>query len=121
MRGRGAYQKAQIEHRDARVAELCRHLRLAIDLLEQIASDPYRRPENAPDPKPCPPVELPGEKATYTLREVSTAIGIGRSTLYNALNTGELQAIKLGRRTLIRREALRAWLDSLPLSRPLSR
>lgn len=35
MRGLGAFQMAQMKHRDARVAQLCQHLHQAIDLLEQ--------------------------------------------------------------------------------------
>jgi hypothetical protein len=55
MRGLGAFQMAQMKHRDARVFALCQHLRSAIDTLEQIAAESYRPPE-----KPAPaPVSRP--------------------------------------------------------------
>ena len=47
MRGLGAFQMAQMKHRDARVFMLCQHLRAAIDVLEQIASEPFQPPPKA--------------------------------------------------------------------------
>jgi hypothetical protein len=44
MKGLGKFQMEQMKHRDARVFMLCQHLRSAIDILEQIASDPYQPP-----------------------------------------------------------------------------
>ena len=38
--------------------------------------------------------------------------GIGRSTLYLALGSGELPSIKIGKRRLIMVEAIRGWLLS---------
>lgn len=122
MRGMGAFQMAQMKHRDARVFALCQHLRLAIDILEQIAADPYRPPEK-PAPLPvsqpvsAPPRELPPEKLAFTLKEASAALGIGKTTLYAAMADGRLAAVKLGNRTLIPADALHAWLASLPPAR----
>lgn len=119
MRGLGEFQIAQMKHRDARVFQLCQHLKLAIDLLEQIASDPYRPPEKVSPqpiepPAPIPPPELPREKLTYTMKEASLALGIGKTSLWKAMSDGRLAAIKLGSRTLIPAEALRQWIASLP-------
>jgi excisionase family DNA binding protein len=44
--------------------------------------------------------------------EAARRAGVGRSTLYLALRSGELPSLKLGRRRLIRLDALDAWLDS---------
>ena len=40
--------------------------------------------------------------------------GLGRSTIYLALASGELKARKAGQRTLIDCASLSAWLDALP-------
>lgn len=122
MRGLGAFQMAQMKHRDARVFVFCQHLRSAIDILEQIAAEPYRppqepTPEAAPPPAPPPPV-IPQGKITYSVKEAATAVGIGKTTLWKAISDGKLPAIKLGNRTLIAADALRAWLFSHPRAGP---
>lgn len=40
--------------------------------------------------------------------------GIGRTTAYQEIAAGRLRAVKVGRRTLITRDAAEAWLASLP-------
>lgn len=48
---------------------------------------------------------------------VDTALvvfGIGRTKLYELIQRGDIEAIKLGRRTLIRTESARAFFDGLP-------
>jgi excisionase family DNA binding protein len=40
--------------------------------------------------------------------------GVGRSTIYTAINSGALRARKLGRRTVILDTDLAAWLDAAP-------
>lgn len=127
MRGLGAYQLAQMKHRDARIFELCRHLRSAIDILEQIASEPFRREPIQPALPPAPPppgpspktviVEVPKlqpDKLAYTIKEASAALGIGRSTIYAAIRDGKITAVKLGQRTLIPADDIRQWVASLP-------
>jgi excisionase family DNA binding protein len=119
MRGLGAFEMAQMKHRDARIFAMCQHLRSAIDIWEQIASEPFQAPEKAaPEPvpvvQPPPPPVLPPEKLTYSLKEAASAIGVGKSTLYKALSDGRLTAVKLGNRTLIPAEALRAWMSTWP-------
>lgn len=43
---------------------------------------------------------------------------IGRTTVYEEINTGRLRSVKVRRRTLISFEAARAWFDSLPEIKP---
>jgi excisionase family DNA binding protein len=44
---------------------------------------------------------------------VSPALaGIGRTTIYTAISSGELSSLKLGKRRLIVVAALRAWLQA---------
>jgi excisionase family DNA binding protein len=118
MRGLGAFQLAQMKHRDRRVIELCQHLRSAIDIFEEIASRPAPHAETKPEPPPpiapAPVIQLPPEKLAYTLKEASLALGIGKTTLYKAIAEGHLSAIKLGNRTLIPADVLRAWIAAMP-------
>ena len=46
--------------------------------------------------------------------DAARAAGVGRSTIYENINSGALKARKAGRRTLILRADLQAWLDSFP-------
>ena len=54
----------------------------------------------------------------YSIREAVAAANIGRSSIYEAIAAGRLNARKLGKRTLILRDDLTAWLDSLPPVHP---
>lgn len=49
----------------------------------------------------------------YTIPEAVKAAGISRTRLYDELKAGRLVAKKIGRRTLIPRESIEAWLDNL--------
>lgn len=50
----------------------------------------------------------------YTVEMAAKAATVGRTTIYEAIGAGALKARKLGRRTVILDEDLRAWLASLP-------
>lgn len=124
MKGLAKFQIEQMKRRDERVFILCQHLRSAIDILEQIASDPYQPPVQPTQeevalatPASLAPTVLPPEKLAYTIKEASVAVGVGRTTIYKALANGELNAKKLGSRTLILSDALQRWLDSFPRAR----
>jgi excisionase family DNA binding protein len=55
--------------------------------------------------------------ATALAHSVSEACSIaraGRTSLYEAIRTGALRAVKRGRRTLILDDDLRRWVQSLP-------
>ncbi len=121
MKGLGRFQMEQMKHRDARVFMLCQHLRSAIDILQQIASDPYQppakpTPESASLATPTPPAPLVvrPEKLAYTIKEASAALGVSKATIYRTLANGELHAKKLGSRTLIPADELRRETASLP-------
>jgi excisionase family DNA binding protein len=50
-------------------------------------------------------------KLAFTIREAATASGLSRSTLYVHIGSGRLKANRVGGRTLITMEALRALID----------
>lgn len=61
-----------------------------------------------------PPGRLPpGEKVdrlSYTVNEACTALGIGRTSLYELVKNGELTLVKVAGRSLVRRAELERLL-----------
>ena len=51
---------------------------------------------------------------TLTIREFTREFGIGRTTAYRLLQSGEITAKKAGRRTLIERASAEDWYAKLP-------
>ena len=45
--------------------------------------------------------------------EAGRSLGIGRTTVYSLIEQGELKTVKIGRRSLITTESLRAYVDKL--------
>jgi len=52
----------------------------------------------------------PATKLAYTITEAHRAIGIGRTSLYNQINSGNLECFKACGRTLIPADALHAFV-----------
>jgi excisionase family DNA binding protein len=53
-------------------------------------------------------------KKAYSIPEVCALCSLGRSSVYAALSSGKLTAVKHGRRTVIFSDAVDTWLASLP-------
>ncbi len=56
----------------------------------------------------------------FTVLEACTRLKIGRTTFYKLIGSGELRALKFGKKTLIAEEELDRWIASLPLYCPQS-
>jgi excisionase family DNA binding protein len=54
----------------------------------------------------------------YSILEACEAARIGRTNLYEAIRSGDLRAVKRGKRTLILAVDLRRWIESLPPINP---
>ncbi len=57
------------------------------------------------------------QSETVSVEYAAAALGIGRTTLYNAIKRGELPVLRIGRRVVVRRATLDRLLtdpDTLP-------
>lgn len=60
-------------------------------------------------------VDLPRpEPLAYSIADACALLSLGRTTIFAAIARGELKSKKVGRRTLIAAQDLKAWLDSCP-------
>lgn len=55
-------------------------------------------------------VEVEVEQLTETVERVAALLGIARATAYRAVHRGEIPSVKIGRRYLVPRAALRRLL-----------
>lgn len=56
-----------------------------------------------------------------SINDARRAIGIGRTKLYDLINAGEIDAFKIGRRTLVEPESVRRFVDRLLSAGPSPR
>lgn len=54
------------------------------------------------------------EFENLSVGEAVRTFGIGRTKLYELIRRGDIEAVKLGSRTLIRAASARAFIESLP-------
>jgi excisionase family DNA binding protein len=53
------------------------------------------------------------------IREAADEAGVGRTTMYKEIGSGNLVAVKVGRLTRIRRSDLEDWMRRLGTYRPM--
>ena len=53
-------------------------------------------------------------KEFLTVKEVTEKTGLGRTKIYEEINSGALKAKKCGTRTLISEESYKIWVSNLP-------
>lgn len=53
------------------------------------------------------------DKLGYSIKEAASEAGCGVTKIYESLNDGSLRGRKLGRRTIILRDDLQAFLENL--------
>ena len=51
-------------------------------------------------------------RATWTVEEAAELLGIGRNSAYEAISRNELPHVRIGRRLLVPRIGLEAWLSA---------
>lgn len=61
---------------------------------------------------------LPDWKLAYRVDEACAAIGYGKTKIWELISAGKIRAKKDGGVTIIRRQDLQAYLDSLPDREP---
>ena len=55
---------------------------------------------------------------SISITEASKRSGLGRTSIYGAIGRGELKVKKLGRRSLILVDDLKAWIVAMPEAKP---
>ena len=58
---------------------------------------------------------MAGERLAYTVEEVAELLGIGRSSAYQAVHSGDIPSLRIGRRFLIPKQALDEMLRAVPI------
>ena len=88
-------------------------MRRVLDILEDMVSHPYQPPE--PEPAtgrtPMQPVlravePQPSAPLLVSIKEARRLVGVSHSRIYELINDGTLETIRLGKRRLIRYSSL---------------
>jgi excisionase family DNA binding protein len=125
MRGLGDYHRRLTKRGDPRVPELFSHLRQILDLLEDMARHPHQQPEVAPPPTPpsspprtpaapTPQVMTPEQPPPMlvSIKEARRLIGVGHTRIYDLINAGALETVRIGKRRMIRYSSLQKLASS---------
>lgn len=52
------------------------------------------------------------ETIAASVNETARSLGLGRTKIYELINDGKLTTIKIGRRTLVKADSIRALIDT---------
>lgn len=64
-------------------------------------------------------ITLPADRPMlYSVASAATALSVAARTIRNYIDQGNIPALRVGARVLIRREDLEAFIDSLPRNKP---
>jgi hypothetical protein len=66
-----------------------------------------------------PIMDMAEFKEAFSPDEISRRNSIGRTAVFAEIKAGRLEARKVGRRTIITREAEKAWHNSLPCAKTI--
>lgn len=86
----------------------CQLLTYLLGCVVPPGSEPSAKPIAAPQPaKPIVTVDA----ELISVDDAIVRLGIGKTKFYELMNTKELPCVKIGRRTLIKRDELRKYID----------
>jgi len=52
------------------------------------------------------------EPLTITIQNTKAALGLGHTKVYQLINAGKLETVKVGRRTLVKTSSIRALVEA---------
>lgn len=58
------------------------------------------------------------QKELFTVTEFLELFSISRTSFYEQVKQGKIRLLKLGKKSLIRRDDAEAWVDALPNTNP---
>ena len=61
-----------------------------------------------------------GPRLAYTVAQAARALGLSKSMIYDQLRANRLASVKVGKRRIITRQQIDAWLAGLPTGPPES-
>jgi excisionase family DNA binding protein len=61
-----------------------------------------------------------GPRLAYTVTQAARALGLSKSMIYDQLRANRLASVKVGKRRIITRQQIDAWLAGLPTGPPES-
>jgi len=125
MQGLGDFQRRQMKRGDPRVQEFFSHMRRILDLLEDIVMHPHNPPAAAEPLAPAPEHKVttaaPMSQAEVSqttapmlvsVKEACRLIGIGNTRIYELINAGTLETVRIGKRRMVRYKSLQKFAGS---------